>query len=133
MTRLLLGRLLTPIGLLLMSLLASPTASAQAPATVVRIAQLRTKPAQLAAYTAALKEEIETSVCVEPGVLSLSAVAAKDDPAHLTIFEVYASPQAYLAHLQTPHFKKYKSLTQDMVASLELAETVPVVLGVKGK
>lgn len=116
-----------------MSLRGASGASAQAPTTVVRIAQLRIKPAQLASYTTALKEEIETSVRVEPGVLSLSAVAAKEDPAHLTIFEVYASPEAYRAHLQTPHFKKYKSVTQDMVASLELMETVPVVLGVKEK
>ncbi|WP_375434948.1 putative quinol monooxygenase [uncultured Hymenobacter sp.] len=111
----------------------SGSAAAQSPATVVRIAKLHIKPAQLVSYTAALKEEIEVSVRLEPGVLNLYAVADKNDPAALTIFEVYASPEAYKAHLKTPHFKKYKTSTKDMIQSLELLETVPVVLEAKSK
>ena len=41
---------------------------------VVRIAELEIDPAQLDAYKLALKEEIETSIRVEPGVLTLYAV-----------------------------------------------------------
>jgi len=85
----------------------------QPPTTVVRIAKLLIKPAQLVSYTAALKEEIEASVHIKAGVLSLYAVADKKDSAALTNFEVYASQEAYLAHLETPHFKKYKTLTKD--------------------
>jgi quinol monooxygenase YgiN len=40
---------------------------------------------------------------------------------------------AYKAHLETPHFKKYKTTTQGMVKSLKLAETEPIILGTKGK
>ena len=98
---------------------------------LVRIAELEIDAAQLAAYTAALKEEISTSVRVEPGVLTLCAVAVKDHPTQIRIFETYADQAAYEAHLRTAHFKKYKSETQGMVKSLKLVETEPILLGAK--
>ena len=100
---------------------------------VVRLAKLNIDSAQLELYKAALKEEIETSVRVEPGVLSLSAVADKRNPTHITILEVYADQQAYEAHVKTPHFLKYKTNTLHMVKSLELVETTPILLGAKTK
>lgn len=100
---------------------------------LVRLAELEIDPAQLENYQAALKEEIETSIRVEPGVLTLYAVGEKDNPAHIRIFEMYADEQAYKAHLESPHFKKYKATTQGMVKSLKLVETIPVMLGAKAK
>ena len=99
----------------------------------VRIAELDIDPAQLEAYKAALREEIETSIRVEAGVLALYAVSEKDNPARIRIFEVYASEEAYRAHLETPHFLKYKAGTQHMVRSLKLVDTDPVMLGAKAK
>lgn len=100
---------------------------------LVRIAELEIDPAQLELYTAALKEEIETSIRLEPGVLTLYAVAEKDHPTRIHIFETYADEAAYEAHLETPHFKKYKVSTQAMVKSLKLIETTPILLGAKTK
>lgn len=98
---------------------------------IVRIAELEIQPDQLQAYTSALKEEIETSIRVEPGVLTLYAVAVKGHPNEIRLFETYSSTEAYQAHLQTPHFKKYKAETQHMVKSLNLIETDPILLGSK--
>jgi quinol monooxygenase YgiN len=98
---------------------------------LVRIAELDIDADQLSAYTAALKEEISTSIRVEPGVLTLCAVAVKDHPTQIRIFETYADRAAYESHLQTPHFKKYKTETANMVKSLELLETDPILLGTK--
>jgi quinol monooxygenase YgiN len=75
-----------------------------------------------------LKEEIETSVRVEKGVLSVNAVGEKGQPHRITIFEIYADTGAYQSHLKAPHFKNYKTATQHMVKSLELIETEPVIL-----
>ena len=36
-------------------------------------------------------------------------------------------------HLETPHFKKYKTETAGMVKSLTLVETEPILLGTKFK
>jgi quinol monooxygenase YgiN len=100
---------------------------------VVRMAKLQIDPAQLGKYTAALKEEIETSVRLEAGVLGLYAVSDKADATHISILEIYADDAAYKAHLETPHFMKYKMETKAMVQSLELVETVPLVLAAKSK
>jgi quinol monooxygenase YgiN len=100
---------------------------------IVRLAELEIDAAQLESYKTALKEEIETSIRIEPGVLSLSAVGVKDHPAQIRILEVYADESAYREHLETPHFKKYKTLTHNMVKSLKLIETDPIILGAKSK
>jgi len=110
------------------------TASAQEQnKPMVRLARLVIDSTQLEQYNAFLKEEIETSVKVEPGVLTLYAMAEKNRPAHITILEIYASDDAYKKHIQTPHFLKYKLGTKDMVKSLELAETVPLIPAMKIK
>src|SRR6059058_1169319 len=83
--------------------------------TIVRIAELEIDPAQLEAYKLALKEEIETSIRVEPGVLALYAVSLKEHPEQIRLFENYRDAAAYESHLQSPHFKIYKSRTQQMV------------------
>ena len=100
---------------------------------VVRIAELQIDPAQLDDYTAVVREEMETSVRVEPGVLAIYAVADKDDPTKLTFFEIYADEAAYDAHRASPHFRKYVELTRDMITSRRLRETVPVQLSAKKK
>jgi quinol monooxygenase YgiN len=100
---------------------------------MVRLAKLIVDSLQLENYKAALKEEIETSVRVEPGVKTLYAVSEKDNPTHITILEIYADTAAYNAHLLTPHFIKYKSGTKGMVKSLELVEAIPVVPEMKIK
>jgi quinol monooxygenase YgiN len=109
-----------------------PAAAAQEPAaTYAQLAELEIDPAQLEAYKAAVKEHIETAVRVEPGVLVLYAVAHKDVPARITVFEIYKDADAYKAHLEAPHFKKYKATTETMVKSLKLVPVTPVMLGTK--
>jgi quinol monooxygenase YgiN len=108
-------------------------ATAQADGQMVRLAKLEIHPAQLDAYRSALKEEIEASVALEPGVLTLYAVSEKERPTHFTILEIYASRAAYEKHIQSPHFLKYKTGTEKMVKALELIETVPLVPSMKIK
>lgn len=100
---------------------------------MVRLAKLVIDSTQLEDYNVLLKEEIEASVRLEPGVLTLYAVAEKKDPTHITILEIYADTVAYKAHLLTPHFITYKNGTKDMVRSLELVETIPLVPAMKIK
>jgi quinol monooxygenase YgiN len=99
----------------------------------VQIAEIEIDPAQLDAYKAAVTEHIETAIRVEPGVLVLYSVSEKDNPAHIRVFEIYADAQAYRAHLEAPHFKRYKAVTEHMVTSLKLVRVDPVALGAKGQ
>ena len=116
-----------------MALFSAASVSGQQNSLVVRIARLQIDSAQLENYKAALKEHAEAAVRVEPGVLTLYAVYEKNNPTHVTVFEIYSSQEAYQAHLKTAHFLKYKTTTKDMVKSLELIETVPIALETKYK
>jgi len=88
-----------------------------------RIAKIKVDINQLEEYKVALKEQMNTAIKVEPGVLSYTVVADKKDLSLLTILEVYANLEAYQSHILTPHFKKYKDAVKDMVLSLELIDT----------
>jgi|JI7StandDraft_1071085.scaffolds.fasta_scaffold273447_1 quinol monooxygenase YgiN len=94
---------------------------------MVRLARLIIDSVQLESYKAFLKEEIESSLRLEPGVKNLYAVAEKNNPTHITILEIYADTAAYQSHIKTPHFLKYKTGTKEMVKSLELVETIPLI------
>src|SRR3954454_24709989 len=99
----------------------------------VQVAEIEIDPAQLEEYKAAVHEQIETAIRVEPGVLVLYAVADQDSPTHVRVFEIYADTDAYHKHLQSAHFLKYKTATEKMVRSLRLVQTVPIMLGAKTK
>lgn len=99
----------------------------------VRLSKITVDPARLDEYNAYLKEEIEASMRLEPGVLTLYAVAEKERPNEVTILEIYADEAAYQRHIKTPHFQKYKQGTLDMVQALELIDTAPLIPGLKIK
>jgi quinol monooxygenase YgiN len=99
----------------------------------VRIAEIEIDPAQREKFEAAITEEIETSVRVEPGVLALYAVFDKTDAARVMVFEIYADETAYKTHLETSHFKAYKVATEGIVRLLKLIETAPIALAAKSR
>lgn len=117
----------------MMALLSGENTYGQEIRPMVRLAKLVIDPGHLEQYKAILKEEIEASVRIEPGVLTLYAVSEKENPTHFTILEIYADSAAYRAHLQTPHFISYKTRTKGMVRSLELVETTPLIPDMKIK
>jgi quinol monooxygenase YgiN len=67
---------------------------------LVRIAELEIEPTKLDAYKAAVTEEIETSMRVEPGVLAIYSVAVKGNPSQLRLFEIYGDDRAYRSHIE---------------------------------
>ena len=98
------------------------------PNPVVRTADLEIDPARLEAYKAAVSEEIEASIRVEPGVGAIYAVALKDAPHQVRFIEIYADENAYLLHRETPHFKKYLEVTQPMITGRKLVEATALVI-----
>jgi len=99
----------------------------------VQEAEIEIEPAQLDDYKAAVTEQIETAIRVEPGVLVLHAVSEKDNPTRVRVFEIYRDVDAYRSHLATVHFKKYKTTAEKMVKSLKLIQTTPILLGTKAR
>ena len=95
---------------------------------MVRLAEIEVEPAMLEEYLEYAAEVGRTSMAVEPGVIALFSMQDKADPCKVYILEVYADADAYQAHLQTAHFKKYKEGTAAMVKSLRLIDTDPLVM-----
>ncbi|MEQ1587650.1 MAG: antibiotic biosynthesis monooxygenase [Cyclobacteriaceae bacterium] len=77
------------IPILLAFILFSKVSAQHESKQLVRLAKLVIDPNQLEQYKAILKEEAETSVRIEPGVLTLFAVQEIDNPTHFTILEIY--------------------------------------------
>lgn len=100
---------------------------------MVRLSVITIDPEQLDSYNEFLKEEIEESMRLEPGVLALYAISEKEHPNRIKILEIYADEAAYKSHIQTPHFLKYKEGTIDMVQELELIDMNPLIPGLKIK
>lgn len=99
-----------------------------APATLnedamkIRIAAIEIDSAYIDEYIQILKKEAAASVRLEPGVLCIYPMYQKDAPTQIRLLEIYASQEAYEAHLQTPHFLHYKNTTLPMVKSLQLID-----------
>lgn len=97
----------------------------------VRVAELEIDPAQASAFASAAREVGHASVRSEDGCLVLYAVAEKDNPSRVRVFEVYRDPAAYQAHLLTPHFKKFRATTEAMVKSRKLIDATAISLATK--
>lgn len=107
--------------------LTSETLLAQNKRQLVRLAIIEVDTAQLNRFNEFLKEEIEASIRLEPGVVTLYGVAEKENPQRVTLFETYGDSSLYKSHLATPHFQKYKKGTFEMVKHLELIEVQPIL------
>ena len=107
-------------------LLLSSSVFAQKNSMMIRISEIEIDSNYLEQYKAVLKEESRASVQLEPGVISIYPMFQKEHPTQVRILEIYASREAYEAHLQTPHFKTYKTTTLKMVRSLKLVDMEPI-------
>ena len=89
---------------------------------IIRISEIGIDSIYLNEYIRILKDESESSVRLEPGVISIYPMFQKENPTEIRILEIYANKEAYESHLQTPHFKIYKTSTLKMVKSLKLID-----------
>ena len=73
-----------------------------------------------------LKEEAAASVKIEPGVIAIFPMHQKENATNVRIIEIYENKAAYQSHLQTMHFKHYKTETLKMVKSLKLIDMISI-------
>lgn len=93
---------------------------------IVRLSKIEVYPQYLDEYMKYAIEVGEISLCTEPGVLTMYAVAEKENPCKITILETYVSQEAYKSHIASRHFQKYKRGTLHMVKSLDLSDQYPL-------
>lgn len=93
---------------------------------ITRLSKIEVFPEWLEEYMKYATEVGTISLQTEPGVLTMYAVADKDNPCNITILETYSSQEAYRKHIASPHFQKYKQGTLHMVKSLVLDDVIPL-------
>lgn len=93
---------------------------------IVRLSKIQVNPEYLDEYMQYAKEVGTVSLETEPGVLTMYAVADKQNPCNITILETYSSQNAYKKHIASEHFQKYKQGTLHMVDSLKLDDVTPL-------
>ena len=93
---------------------------------IVRLSKIEVYPRYLKEYMAYAAEVGEVSLRTEPGVLTMYAVADKENPCLITILETYSSLEAYKSHIASAHFQKYKRETLHMVKTLVLSDQTPL-------
>ena len=106
-----------------------PSMCAKQPMTadgIVRLSKIEVYPQYLDEYMQYAVEVGEISLRTEPGVLTMYAVSAKENPCLVTILETYVSQAAYQSHVASAHFQKYKQGTLHMVKSLQLCDQTPL-------
>lgn len=89
---------------------------------MVRISEIEIDSNYLDAYNKILMEEAAASVKLEEGVIAIFPMYQVDNPTQVRILEIYKNDASYKSHLQTPHFKHYKTSTLHMVKSLKLID-----------
>lgn len=92
--------------------------------------ELEIDPAQLDSFKT-LAEENVRATRTESGVLAFYWAGEKDHLNRIRILEIYADANAYQAHLQSPHFLRFRAGSSHMVTNRQLFEALPVMLGSK--
>lgn len=103
-----------------------PAKEQMAPDGIVRLSKIEVYPEFLEEYMRAAVKVGAISLRTEPGVITMYAVADKDDPCRITILETYSSQDAYRRHIASEHFQEYKQGTLHMVKSLTLTDVSPL-------
>lgn len=108
--------------ILILMLFAYSEVSAQSSEMMIRLSEIEIDSTYLQAYKDILQKESRASVQLEPGVIAIYPMYQKENPTQIRILEIYASREAYEAHIKSAHFQIYKTSTLPMVKSLKLID-----------
>ena len=64
-------------------------------------------------FVAAMLDDAKGSVNDEPGCLRFDVIQDAEDPNRIWLYEVYVDEAAFQAHLQAPHFIKWRDTVKD--------------------
>ena len=81
----------------------------------VIVAELTVAPERLADFIAHSSEDGRASVANEDGCRQFDVHVSADGSPTVVLYEVYDDRAAFEAHLQTPHFFRWRDATQDWI------------------
>jgi quinol monooxygenase YgiN len=87
----------------------------------VVIAEVTVQPERLADFVAHSLEDSRDSVANEPGCRQFDVDVAADGSPIVAFYEVYEDCAAFDAHLQTPHFFRWRDATQGWITGSRIS------------
>ena len=78
-------------------------------------ASIRIKEGHREPFIEAMLDDAQGSVRDEPGCLRFDVIQDGGDPNTIWLYEVYKDEGAFEAHLQTPHFIKWRDAVKDWI------------------
>jgi (4S)-4-hydroxy-5-phosphonooxypentane-2,3-dione isomerase len=79
----------------------------------VIIVPIQIKEGYKAQFVEAMLDDAKGSVNDEPGCLRFDVIQDAADPNRIWLYEVYVDEAAFQAHLQAPHFIKWRDTVKD--------------------
>ncbi len=80
------------------------------------VVSLQVRPEGREAVLEAIRAQAAASLEREPGCVRFDVTVDTHDPDHLVLFEVYADEEAMAAHRTTPHFARWRTVSDAHVA-----------------
>ena len=77
---------------------------------------IKLKPGTAGDFRQLILENAEAAVRDEPECHQFQVLTDESDPETFYFYEVYSEAASLDRHRETPHFKKYDSATEDMIA-----------------
>jgi quinol monooxygenase YgiN len=87
------------------------------------------KPEFVDRFKAAILDNARNTI-KEPGCRRFDVVQEQDDPTRFVLIEVYDNPEAHLAHRETAHYKTWRDLVNDWMASPRTAKKFTAIHGI---
>lgn len=86
------------------------------------IVRIRLAPGAAEAFRPLLEENARRSLGDEPGCRRFDVLSGLDGaaPEAVTLYEIYDDEAAFEAHLQTPHYARFKAATAALVETLDI-------------
>lgn len=84
------------------------------------VVSLRVRPEGREIVLEAIRAQAAASLEREPGCVRFDVTVDTQDPHHLVLFEVYRDEDAMAAHRATPHFARWRGVSDAHVARREI-------------
>jgi quinol monooxygenase YgiN len=81
---------------------------------------LQIKPGCMEAFMPLMHENARASLTQEPGCHQFDVAMDASRPDEVFLYETYSDADAFAAHMQTPHFKRFDAAVSDMVLAKDV-------------
>ncbi len=83
----------------------------------VLLVTIQIKPEHRQAFIESMLDDARGSVLDEPGCLRFDVLQDSQDPNKIYLYEAYRDEAAFQAHLQAPHFIRWRDTVKDWYAA----------------